>query len=56
MTQPEFCPCDNDLPDPCPACGARVGYDTCKARYNRKAPEPEVFVMSEQPDNHAGQE
>ena len=25
------CPCENDLPDPCPLCGARVSKDKCMA-------------------------
>jgi len=24
------CPCENDLPDPCPLCGARVSDGTCR--------------------------
>ncbi len=30
---PEVCPCENEQPDPCPACGARVdGPDACQAK------------------------
>ncbi len=25
------CPCDNDLPDPCPKCGATVADGVCRA-------------------------
>ena len=39
MKRPDYCPCENDLPDPCPACGATIaGNDPvrgcCQARHN----------------------
>lgn len=27
MARPEYCPCEDDAPDPCPACGATVKGD-----------------------------
>lgn len=27
MKRIEYCPCDNDAPDPCPACGATLSGD-----------------------------
>jgi len=37
MPRPDYCPCENETPDPCPACGATVsGNDpvrgVCQAR------------------------
>jgi hypothetical protein len=44
MPRPEFCPCENETPDPCPACGATVSGDddvrgVCQAKrgYRREA-------------------
>jgi hypothetical protein len=50
MSRPEYCPCDNDLPDPCPACGATVkGNDPvhglCQARTNRPEPKPYLRII-----------
>lgn len=36
---PEICPCLDDRPDPCPACGATVAAGVCKARRPRTARE-----------------
>lgn len=43
MTRPEYCPCHEEMPDPCPECGATVsGKDAvrgiCQARngYHRQ--------------------
>ena len=43
MTRPNYCPCENETPDPCPACGATVdGKDSvrgvCQARYMSRPP------------------
>lgn len=27
MTRPRYCPCEEETPDPCPACGATVKGD-----------------------------
>lgn len=45
MTRPKWCPCDNDMPDPCPACGATIsGNDSvrgvCQATTGRSKPKP----------------
>lgn len=47
---PDYCPCNEEGPDPCPACGATVsGNDqvngVCQARYNRPAPRPLVQIV-----------
>jgi hypothetical protein len=49
MQRPEFCPCENEMPDPCPACGATVSgkdrvHGVCQARkgYRRK---PDVILV-----------
>lgn len=39
MNRPDYCPCENETPDPCPACGATVFGDdhvngVCQAKYN----------------------
>lgn len=49
MSRPDYCPCKNESPDPCPACGATVsGHDkvrgVCQARYGAK-PEPLVELI-----------
>lgn len=41
MTRPDYCPCEDELPDPCPACGATVKGDdpvrgVCQARRGAK--------------------
>jgi hypothetical protein len=45
MTYPDYCPCEDEQPDPCPACGATVKGDdpvrgVCQARHNSRRPEP----------------
>lgn len=50
MTRPRYCPCENDTPDPCPACGASVnGSDpvrgVCQAREARPAPKSLVQLV-----------
>jgi hypothetical protein len=49
VTRPEYCPCQHETPDPCPACGATVaGNDkvrgVCQAR-NGYRREPDVFLV-----------
>lgn len=49
MTRPEFCPCFEEAPDPCPACGATVsGKDVvrgiCQARKGYRR-EPDVVLV-----------
>lgn len=44
---PEYCPCENEMPDPCPACGATVsGNDPvegiCQAR--NPSPRPDYSI------------
>lgn len=46
--RPDYCPCENDAPDPCPACGATIeGNDEvrgiCQARHGYK-PKPYLSV------------
>lgn len=48
--RPEYCPCENDMPDPCPACGATVEgndpvYGICQARYPYGKPHPTVELV-----------
>lgn len=48
--RPKYCPCENEMPDPCPACGATVaGNDkvkgACQAIFNRPAPRPLVELI-----------
>lgn len=50
MTRPDYCPCENEKPDPCPACGATVeGNDpvrgVCQARSMSRPPEPLVRLV-----------
>lgn len=50
MARPDYCPCENEEPDPCPACGATVGgkdpvHGCCQARYNRRAPRPLLQII-----------
>jgi hypothetical protein len=47
--RPNYCPCEDETPDPCPACGATVsGKDpvrgVCQARYGRE-PKPDVLLV-----------
>ena len=49
MPRPYYCPCIEETPDPCPACGATVGgkdpvRGVCQARYGVK-PEPLVSLV-----------
>lgn len=37
---PDECPCENEKPDPCPACGASVAKGSCMARKYRRSPCP----------------
>ena len=39
-----ICPCENEQPDPCPACGATVADGICKATEPRP-PEPLGFSI-----------
>jgi hypothetical protein len=48
----DYCPCEDEKPDPCPACGATVsGKDRwqgrCQARYGSKAPPSLFFVLED---------
>jgi hypothetical protein len=36
--RPDYCPCENEQPDPCPACGATVATGSCQARYRGSSP------------------
>jgi hypothetical protein len=54
--RPKYCPCENETPDPCPACGATVeGKDkvrgVCQALYGRE-PKPlvELILINKQTD------
>jgi len=43
--RPDYCPCENEQPDPCPACGATASgndpvHGVCQSRFNRSAPKP----------------
>ncbi len=43
MPRPEYCPCHDEGPDPCPACGATVKGDDpvsgfCQARCSGRDP------------------
>jgi hypothetical protein len=55
--RPEYCPCDDDSTDPCPACGATVKGDDpvngfCQARHQGPKPwRPVEFVLT---DKRAG--
>lgn len=49
MTRQLYCPCENETPDPCPACGATVaGNDpvrgVCQALRGRQ-PQPLVELV-----------
>jgi hypothetical protein len=44
MPRPRYCPCKEETPDPCPACGATVaGNDpvrgVCQATHGKKKPD-----------------
>lgn len=46
--RPEYCPCDDDKPDPCPACGATISgkdkvFGRCQAK--RRGPKPEPLLQ-----------
>lgn len=48
--RPEYCPCKEETPDPCPACGATVsGNDpvngVCQARQMRSPPVPFLSLV-----------
>lgn len=50
----DYCPCEDEKPDPCPACGATVsGKDKwggrCQARHGSK-PKPSLFFVLEDKD------
>ena len=50
MGATDYCPCKDETPAPCPACGATVsGNDPvrgrCQARFNRPAPEPILHLV-----------
>ena len=43
MLRADFCPCEDEMPDPCPACGATVKGDdpyrgVCQARFRGRPP------------------
>lgn len=45
MDRPDYCPCGNDEPPVCPACGATIEpgpNDTCRARHN--GPPPTAYL------------
>ena len=44
MNRPDYCPCTNEQPDPCPACGATVANGTCRALYRQPPPSPAVTL------------
>jgi hypothetical protein len=52
MARPEYCPCEDDSVDPCPACGATVKGDDkvhgmCQAKHQR-APSswvPQIILV-----------
>lgn len=57
MARPEYCPCKDEGPDPCPACGATVAGDdpvhgVCQARHG--AP-PEPFLHLDLVDRRTGE-
>jgi hypothetical protein len=55
--RPKFCPCWEETPDPCPACGATVeGKDkvrgVCQATHGfRRKPDVELILI----DKHSGE-
>lgn len=58
MERPPYCPCKDETPDPCPACGATVeGNDpvrgVCQARSMRPPPEP--FLHLDLIDKNTGE-
>ncbi len=45
----DYCPCDDDEPDPCPSCGATVSgndrvYGVCQARYPYRQRAHVLFI------------
>lgn len=50
MARPDYCPCENDAPDPCPECGATIRGDdpvhgVCQALHNGPRPHPLVELI-----------
>jgi hypothetical protein len=50
MARPKYCPCEEETPDPCPACGATVeGNDpvrgVCQARFGYRRPSDGQLVL-----------
>lgn len=48
--RPDYCPCREETPDPCPACGATVSGDdpvrgVCQARKSGPPPSPMVQLI-----------
>lgn len=47
--RPDYCPCENEMPDPCPVCGATVDgvgmKGVCKALFQRRRPESLVQIV-----------
>jgi hypothetical protein len=53
MPRPDFCPCEAETPDQCPACGATVsGNDpvrgVCQARAWRLRPSVQLVLIDKQ--------
>lgn len=51
-SRPDYCPCLEETPDPCPACGATVDgndpvHGVCQARYGYRGPPDLEFVLVE---------
>lgn len=51
MNRPEFCPCFEETPDPCPACGATVDgkdkvHGVCQARKGYRRQPDVVLVLT----------
>lgn len=52
-----YCPCENDLPDPCPACGATVaGNDSvsgvCQAKYTKQINDFNIILVNKNIDDN----
>lgn len=50
--RPEYCPCREETPDPCPACGATVsGKDAvrgvCQSRKGYHSPPSVILVLTD---------
>lgn len=48
--RPNYCPCQEETPDPCPACGATVSGDdrvrgVCQARFAGPPPKSLVQIV-----------